>query len=221
MAILLFNYKIRKISLKQNKKVDLFQGKGPRGALRLFNGLQVSAVKRLDKIFKSLTIPPMAAGQFSQTDRKILGFSTLVLIAGIFFNLYKQNNRAVSPGLLLSTLEVPPSHFAVLPKENVVSDFAPLDLNRAELAELEHLPGIGPALAQRILEYRAKNGPLKNVRELLRVPGIGPKKLAELASRVQVTPTSERTPTKTLKEERQADAGTSLDTSLSSKAETP
>jgi competence ComEA-like helix-hairpin-helix protein len=109
-----------------------------------------------------------------------------------------------------------------LPKEKVVSDFAPLDLNRAELAELERLPGIGPALAQCILEYRAKNGPLKNIRELLRVPGIGPKKLAELASRVQVTPTSERTPTKTLKEERQADAGASLDTSLiSSKAETP
>ncbi|HXF49193.1 MAG TPA: helix-hairpin-helix domain-containing protein [Verrucomicrobiae bacterium] len=164
----------------------------------------------------------MTAGQFSQTDRKILGFLTLVLIAGIFFNLYKQNNRAVSPGLLLSTLEAPPSHFAVLPKENAVSDFAPLDLNRAELAELERLPGIGPALAQRIVEYRAKNGPFKNVRELLRVAGIGPKKLAELASRVRVTPTSERTPTKTLKEKRQADAGVSSAPSrISPKAETP
>lgn len=147
---------------------------------------------------------------------------TLVLIAGIFFNLYKQNNRAVSPGLLLSTLEVPPNHFAILPKENVVSDFAPLDLNRAELAELERLPGIGPALGQRILDYRRKNGDFKNVRELLRVPGIGSKKLAELASRVRVTPMSERTPTKTLKEERQADAGISSDPSrTSSKAETP
>ncbi len=49
-----------------------------------------------------------------------------------------------------------------------------VDLNRATAAELELLPGIGPALAGRIEADRGANGPYASVEDLSRVPGVGP-----------------------------------------------
>jgi len=55
-----------------------------------------------------------------------------------------------------------------------------LDLNHATASDLEALPGIGPVLAQRIIDYRQSRGPFKNVDDLENVSGIGPKKLAQI-----------------------------------------
>lgn len=56
----------------------------------------------------------------------------------------------------------------------------PVDINTAGAEELEALPGIGPVLAGRIIEYRERHGPFGSLRDLLKVSGIGEKKLAEL-----------------------------------------
>ncbi len=56
----------------------------------------------------------------------------------------------------------------------------PLDLNKITREQLEALPGVGPSLAQKILDYRAQNNGFKNVEELDSVSGIGEKKLAAL-----------------------------------------
>jgi competence protein ComEA len=55
-----------------------------------------------------------------------------------------------------------------------------LDLNNATALDLDSLPGIGPALAQRIIDYRQSHGPFKNIDDLEQVSGIGPKKLAQI-----------------------------------------
>ena len=60
----------------------------------------------------------------------------------------------------------------------------PLDLNTADVAALDALPGIGPATAEAIVEHRAKIGRFTSVDQLLDVRGIGPAKLEELRSRV-------------------------------------
>ncbi|MGV2983964.1 helix-hairpin-helix domain-containing protein [Microbacterium sp. AGC85] len=61
-----------------------------------------------------------------------------------------------------------------------------IDLNNADQAALETLPRIGPALAQRIIEWRDTNGRFQSVDDLLAVPGIGEKMLAGLAELVRV-----------------------------------
>ncbi len=62
----------------------------------------------------------------------------------------------------------------------------PIHLNRATAAELDELPGIGPVIAQRIVDYRETKGPFETVEDLLDVPGIGEAKLASI--RDLVTP---------------------------------
>lgn len=62
-----------------------------------------------------------------------------------------------------------------------------LDLNRASPTALEALPGIGPALARRILDARSSK-PFSSVEELERVPGIGPATVARLRSLVVARP---------------------------------
>jgi len=49
-----------------------------------------------------------------------------------------------------------------------------IDLNRAEVWLLEAVPGIGESRAQAIIDYRERNGPFSNIRELTKVEGIGP-----------------------------------------------
>ena len=53
-------------------------------------------------------------------------------------------------------------------------------LNSATVKDLQSLPGIGPKLAQRIVTYRASNGPFRNLSDLDMVKGIGPMVLARL-----------------------------------------
>jgi len=55
-----------------------------------------------------------------------------------------------------------------------------LPLNSATAPELEQLPGIGPVLAQKIIEYRDQFGPFQRFEDLLQVEGIGPAKLEGL-----------------------------------------
>lgn len=61
-----------------------------------------------------------------------------------------------------------------------------VNLNTADQAALETLPRIGPALAQRIIDWRDENGRFRSVDDLLAVPGIGEKLLAGVREKVRV-----------------------------------
>jgi competence protein ComEA len=69
---------------------------------------------------------------------------------------------------------------AASPTDAGSSPSAPLDLNSATLEELENLLGIGPVTAQKILDYRQAHGAFHSVAELEGVPGIGPAHMAQL-----------------------------------------
>ncbi len=62
----------------------------------------------------------------------------------------------------------------------------PVDLNAASLEELSALPGIGPARAKAILDWREENGPFRYIEDLVQVPGIGEGTLAKLEGYVTV-----------------------------------
>ncbi|MBI4478213.1 MAG: helix-hairpin-helix domain-containing protein [Acidobacteria bacterium] len=55
-----------------------------------------------------------------------------------------------------------------------------VNINTATVGQLEVLPGVGPKTAQRIVEYRQKNGSFKKIEELMNVKGIGEKAFLKL-----------------------------------------
>jgi competence protein ComEA len=61
-----------------------------------------------------------------------------------------------------------------------------VDLNTATVGELDSLPGVGPVLAQRIVDHRTQHGPFATVDQLREVDGIGESRFAELRNRVTV-----------------------------------
>jgi competence protein ComEA len=69
---------------------------------------------------------------------------------------------------------------------------ARLDLNRASAQEFEELPGIGPVLAERIIDYRKSGKTFRTVDDLRAVKGIGQKKFDRIRALVTVTPTISR-----------------------------
>jgi comEA protein len=86
------------------------------------------------------------------------------------------------PGTARRSASTAASVSSAVPGDGVV------ELNRASAEELEALPGVGPALARRIVEHRASRGRFRGVDDLDEVPGIGPAMLERLRPRVRATP---------------------------------
>ena len=83
----------------------------------------------------------------------------------------------VSVGILILFLLVPLTLGEEIPK---------IDLNTATLSQLNDLPGIGPVIAERILELREKSGPYKRIEDLMNIRGIGEKKFLKLKDLITV-----------------------------------
>ena len=85
--------------------------------------------------------------------------------------------RSMAVWVLLSL--VPPALGEESPK---------IDLNTATLSQLDSLPGIGPVIAERILELREKSGPYKRIEDLMNIRGIGEKKFLKLKDLITIKP---------------------------------
>ncbi len=61
-----------------------------------------------------------------------------------------------------------------------------ISINQGDQKELEQLPGVGPSIAQKIIEYRSTHGGFKTIEEIDAVKGIGPKKLENIRPYVRL-----------------------------------
>jgi competence protein ComEA len=96
-----------------------------------------------------------------------------------------------------SRVEVTPSggyQLAVMSGVQLLTLGLPLDLNQASAADLEAIPGLGPALAKRIVEYRQAHGPFKEINDLgEKILGFGKKKVKQIKPFLMVSETKEST----------------------------
>ncbi len=65
-----------------------------------------------------------------------------------------------------------------------------ININTASLTELQKLPRIGSSVAQRIIDFRKKNGPFKKIEEIMKVKGIGEKTFEQIKDLITVGDTA-------------------------------
>ncbi len=61
-----------------------------------------------------------------------------------------------------------------------------ININTASLEELQTLPRIGPAIAQRIIDYRKEHGPFKRIEDIMKIQGIGERVFEQIKDRITV-----------------------------------
>ncbi len=109
----------------------------------------------------------------------------VVLLAGGFTGKANQASvnlaRTLTDGEQLIVLNKSQQSFGTSTSNNSSSL---ISLNQASEAELEQLPGVGPALAGRMIDWRSANGGFKSKEDLLNVAGIGDKLFAQIKDKV-------------------------------------
>ncbi len=107
-------------------------------------------------------------------------FLVFCLLVGGAISLWDYHNPERFAELRIVPGNPPPADSLALPATGK------LNINTATAEQLSSLPGIGPEIAQRIIQWREENGPFETVADLDRVRGIGDKRLAKMITLIEV-----------------------------------
>ncbi len=131
---------------------------------------------------------------FSKNEIKIIFFLTITLIIGTAIKVFKSNfsdsslpyDYSKSDSIFFSTsnVELPKANannnnLSVQSSKFILKEKS-LNINNATKSDLVKLPGIGEVLAENIIKYREENGKFDDINQLLKVKGIGKKKLEKI-----------------------------------------
>jgi len=125
--------------------------------------------------------------QFNRNEQIVLLMLSAALIVGIIVSYIDRNNSDAVPDFDVIKNAVPVPPLEEEKPNDSLDDQSPIDLNTATAKDFERLPGIGPQIAQRIVDYRTQNGPFTNVEDLTKVRGIGTKTFERLHPLITVT----------------------------------
>jgi comEA protein len=124
---------------------------------------------------------------FTPQEIRALIFLLTALLVGSGITFYKRTHPQFAPELVME--KSPPSSVSSLQTGDTLNEGEvkkKINLNQATSSELELLPGLGPKLSQRIVEYRRTNGEFQKLKDLMKVPGIGPKTWEQIKEYITV-----------------------------------
>ncbi|MEI7906788.1 MAG: helix-hairpin-helix domain-containing protein [Bacteroidota bacterium] len=128
---------------------------------------------------------------FTKNEQNVFLFLSVVFLAGVAVKVYKtyivpqapaQYDYTVSDSVFNARSRALSGDSASTIKKQT----GKIDLNAATKTELMELPGIGEAMAERILVYRKERGSIKTIGELKKIKGIGEKKFEKLKPHIEV-----------------------------------
>lgn len=125
--------------------------------------------------------------KLNRTERAAIALTVVFLIAAAATALADSRNTGVAYAPLTPATAAESSPSSDISAQTAAAEPGVININTATAAELEALPGIGPALAERIVEYRTECGAFQMPEELMNVSGIGEKTYAGLAEQITVS----------------------------------
>ncbi len=122
--------------------------------------------------------------QFNSTEKISLSVLSFLMLSGVVFSNWS-DLIAVKKELSVNVVEVIQKPVVQNVEVAVsVTSKKLISINKTDLQTLITIKGIGKVTAQRILDYRQQNGNFKNLGELIKIKGIGPKKIKKILPKV-------------------------------------
>jgi comEA protein len=118
---------------------------------------------------------------FTSQETKALIFLLLALLVGSGITLYQRSHLQFAPELIIEKND-PGAEEEQKAENRAIPSPArtKINVNQASASELERVPGLGPKLSRRIVEYREANGNFQRLEDLIQVQGIGSKSLEKI-----------------------------------------